>query len=232
MFRLWFMTFFGEWRGRVTVPTLSPSTARISAMACMKAAASCSFRWPILALLATVGGLLGWPDALGGSNWLGHFLAPVFNAPHLPFEQAVVAANLGQLPAPTPVHEGSTQTEFVLMGISILAVFCRLVCRLHVCTFASPSCPAKLAKQYNFIYSLVFNKYWVDEIYTALIVRPLNVFARIVLWWTVDRGLVDGSAYAAAGTAMGLGAILRRLQSGNIRSYAGWLAGGAAASFY
>ncbi len=92
-----------------------------------------------------------------------------------------------------------------------------------------PELPAKLAKQYNFIYSLVFNKYWVDEIYSALIVRPLNVFARIGLWWTVDRGLVDGSAYAAAGTAMGLGALLRRLQSGNIRSYAGWLAGGAAA---
>ena len=92
-----------------------------------------------------------------------------------------------------------------------------------------PELPAKLSKQFSLIYSLVLNKYWIDEIYTAIVVRPINAFARVVLWWTVDRGLVDGSGYAAAGTAMGLGSIMRRLQSGNIRSYAGWLAGGAAA---
>ena len=94
---------------------------------------------------------------------------------------------------------------------------------------SKPELPGKLATQFSAVYSLVLNKYWIDELYNAVVVRPLNVFARIGLWWTVDKGLVDGSAYAAAGGAMGLGAIVRRLQSGNIRSYAGWLAGGAAA---
>jgi NADH-quinone oxidoreductase subunit L len=142
---------------------------------------------------------------------LGHFLDPVVNAA-----------------AATPVHEASSATELVLMVISLIAVAAGWFAA-YVMYVRKPELPGKLAQQFSAVYTLVLNKYWIDELYNAVVVRPLNVFARIGLWWTVDRGLVDGSAYAAAGGAMGLAAIVRRLQSGNIRSYAGWLAGGAAA---
>jgi NADH-quinone oxidoreductase subunit L len=226
MCRLWFLTFFGQWRGDD-----NPQPAEHGGHVSHGIHESSGFMLlplAILALLATVGGLLGWPDALGGNNWLGHFLAPVFTEQHLPFAQAMMAAEAGPAPPPAPIHEGSTQTEFILMGISILAVFSGWFAAF-IMYVRKPELPAKLAKQFSLIYSLVLNKYWIDEIYTAIVVRPTNAFARVVLWWTVDRGLVDGSGYAAAGTAMGLGSIMRRLQSGNIRSYAGWLAGGAAA---
>ncbi len=226
MFRLWFMTFFGQWRGDDN-PQPAENGGHVT-HGIHESRGLMLFPLAVLALLATVGGLLGWPDALGGNNWLGHFLSPVFTEQHLPFAQAMMAADAGPAPIQTPVHEGSTQTEFILMGISILAVFSGWFAAF-ILYVRKPEMPAKLAKQFSLIYSLVFNKYWIDEIYTAIVVRPINAFARVVLWWTVDRGLVDGSAYAAAGTAMGLGSIMRRLQSGNIRSYAGWLAGGAAA---
>jgi NADH-quinone oxidoreductase subunit L len=74
----------------------------------------------------------------------------------------------------------------------------------------------------------VVNKYWVDQIYGAVIVTPLLLFSRYILKALIDRGIIDGAGFAAGATAQGFGAIVQRVQSGNIRSYAGWLAVGAA----
>ena len=55
------------------------------------------------------------------------------------------------------------------------------------------------------------------------------MFSRLILGGLIDGGIVNGSGAAAGATASGLGTLVRRVQSGNIRSYAGWLALGAAA---
>jgi hypothetical protein len=70
-------------------------------------------------------------------------------------------------------------------------------------------------------------KYYVDEIYGALIVKPLLAFSKYVLGG-VDL-LLAGIAWLLAGIASIGGMILQRWQSGNLRSYAAWLAAGAAA---
>jgi NADH-quinone oxidoreductase subunit L len=212
MFRLWYMTFFGERRAgdRPHDADVSMSGVHLS-HGIHDSGGLMLFPLAVLAILSFVGGWIGWPNVLGGSNRFEHFLDPVVSAA-----------------ATASVHQASSALELALMGISILAVAAGWFAA-HVMYFSKPELPGKLATQFSAIYNLVLNKYWIDELYNAVIVRPLNVFARVGLWWTVDRGLVDGSAYAAAGGAMGLGAIVRRLQSGNIRSYAGWLAGGAAA---
>jgi len=98
----------------------------------------------------------------------------------------------------------------------------------HVLYYAKPELPGKIAKQFHGLYELVLHKYWVDEIYGAVIVAPVLFFSRFVLNLLIDRGIIDGSAYAAGMTTQGFGAIVARIQSGNIRSYAGWLALGAA----
>jgi NADH-quinone oxidoreductase subunit L len=76
---------------------------------------------------------------------------------------------------------------------------------------------------------LLVHKYWIDQIYTGLIVAPLLFITRNVLWGVADRGVVDGGVGLAAYGVRGVGAVVQRVQSGNIRSYAGWLALGAAA---
>ena len=68
------------------------------------------------------------------------------------------------------------------------------------------------------------NKYWVDEIYGALIVTPVLLVSRYVLKGLIDTGVIGGALMALGYTAQGFGAIVQRVQSGNIRSYAGWLA--------
>jgi NADH-quinone oxidoreductase subunit L len=211
MFRLWYLTFFGERRTGVHAaePSHADAHGGHAPHGVHESGGLMLFPLAALAVLSVVGGWIGWPAALGGGDWFDHFLSPV------------AATTL-------PVPEIGRGTEFALMAVSILAVSAGWYAAF-VMYVQKPELPGKLARQFGAAYNLVLNKYWIDELYTAAFVRPLNGFARVGLWWTVDKGVIDGSAYASAGGAMGLGAIVRRLQSGNIRSYAGWLAGGAAA---
>jgi NADH-quinone oxidoreductase subunit L len=78
-------------------------------------------------------------------------------------------------------------------------------------------------------YNLLVHKYYVDEIYSALIVKPLLAISTYVLGWVVDRAILGGLAWLLGGVATFSGALLQRWQSGNLRSYAAWLAAGAAA---
>ena len=73
------------------------------------------------------------------------------------------------------------------------------------------------------------HKYWVDEIYVGAVVRPIEWIARFGLGWIGELILVRGSAWMLAGVTGLSGELLRRWQSGNLRSYAAWLAAGAAA---
>jgi NADH-quinone oxidoreductase subunit L len=92
-----------------------------------------------------------------------------------------------------------------------------------------PAQPAQLAEALPGAYKLIANKYYVDEIYGATVVKPLLGFSKYMLGWVVDIGLLGGLAWLLGGIAMFTGAILQRWQSGNLRSYAAWLAAGAAA---
>ena len=69
----------------------------------------------------------------------------------------------------------------------------------------------------------------MDEFYGATVVKPLINFSKYILEWVVDIGILGGAAWLLGGIAQLAGAILQRWQSGNIRSYAAWLAAGAAA---
>lgn len=77
-------------------------------------------------------------------------------------------------------------------------------------------------------YRLLANKYYVDEIYGFAIVKPILALSKYLLEWIVDVAILGGIAWLLAGMAMLSGAILQRWQSGNLRSYAAWLALGAA----
>ena len=78
-------------------------------------------------------------------------------------------------------------------------------------------------------YKLLANKYYVDEFYGAAVVKPLLAFSTYFLGWVVDKAIIGGLAWLLGGIATFCGALLQRWQSGNIRSYAAWLAAGAAA---
>jgi NADH-quinone oxidoreductase subunit L len=92
-----------------------------------------------------------------------------------------------------------------------------------------PGQAAELAEALPVGYKTLAHKYYVDEIYDATVVKPLFGFSKYVLGVVVDVVLLGGLAWLLGGIAMFSGAILQRWQSGNLRSYAAWLAAGAAA---
>jgi NADH-quinone oxidoreductase subunit L len=89
--------------------------------------------------------------------------------------------------------------------------------------------PAQLAASYAGPYNLLLHKYYIDEIYDFFIVKLVLGVSRFFLEWVVDVAILGGAAWLLGGIAQLSGAILQRWQSGNLRSYAAWLALGAAA---
>jgi NADH-quinone oxidoreductase subunit L len=88
---------------------------------------------------------------------------------------------------------------------------------------AKPKWPGKLAESFGALYGLMYDKYRIDELYNAVVVKPLVEGSRVVLWKGVDAGLIDGMVNGIGSQARGIGGVLKLLQSGNIRSYATWV---------
>ena len=99
----------------------------------------------------------------------------------------------------------------------------------YVFYYKKPEMAAALADRHKAAYALLANKYWVDEFYNNFLVLPLLMFTRGILELIFERGVVNGSARAAGMGTRGFAWFARKQISGNIRSYAGWLAIGAAA---
>jgi len=79
---------------------------------------------------------------------------------------------------------------------------------------------ARVARSAAPVYTLLLNKYYVDEIYDALVVRPIKAASTVVLWRGVDAGLIDGAVNGVGAMVRGSSGRLRRLQTGSIRAYA------------
>ena len=88
--------------------------------------------------------------------------------------------------------------------------------------------PAKMVKAAGGLYTFVLDKYKVDEFYGAAIIRPIVLASTNILWKGIDATLIDGAVNESAAGAQDISDGMRQMQSGNIRSYAGWVAFGAA----
>jgi NADH-quinone oxidoreductase subunit L len=234
MFRLWYLTFFGERRGAAGAHTPEPGHAAETGHHPHGVHES---PWVmltplvLLAVLSLVGGWINVPAALGGSSQFGHFLDKTISRQYLSYEQVSVAMNTAPsqiAPAEPAAPELSRGTEWGLTSLSVLAGMLGwfLAYTMYV---RKPELPEKLASQYKAAYSLVLNKYWIDELYGALIVMPLTLASRYLLGGVVESAGVNGGTKLTGMVAQGMGSLVARIQSGNIRSYAGWLAAGAAA---
>jgi NADH-quinone oxidoreductase subunit L len=123
------------------------------------------------------------------------------------------------------VEAGGGSLELTLAGVAVLAALIGL--GLAHMLYRKNEGQEPLAAVPG--YAVLDRKYWVDEIYGAIMVKPLLAISRFVLEWVVEYAILGGLAWLLAGTSMLGGAILQKWQSGNLRSYAAWLAAGAAA---
>jgi NADH-quinone oxidoreductase subunit L len=209
MFRLWFLTFFGEYRGaaadkhgHIKADAHGHGEPHESPMVMVLPLA-------ILAVLSVVG---GW---VGIHGRFENFLAPVFNAGREILGRSSAAEGaLGRL-------------ELVLTLVSVAAGFLGLYFAwlLYV---RRPELPDKIAAGLGGVYEAVVNKYYVDELYAAVFVKPLVEGSTRILWRGIDQGVIDAAVNESADGTRHVSDNLRHMQSGNLRSYAGWVASGAA----
>jgi NADH-quinone oxidoreductase subunit L len=93
----------------------------------------------------------------------------------------------------------------------------------YVMYVAKPGMADSFANSLGGLYTAVYNKWYVDDIYDATVVNPTVELSRTVLWQGADAGLIDGTVNGAGAAARRVGSVLRLMQSGNIRSYATWV---------
>ena len=232
MFRLMYMTFSGEYRGDAETAHAHDDHAHGHGHGhggVHESPAVMIVPLVILAFLSFFGGFVGVPGSLGGHNQFDRFLGPVFrsstpvvNAAH---EQPGEAAPPEQTTEGTEPEAGhATEITFtaISVGAGLLGLF--LAWLLYK---RSPDLPDRIADSLHSLYSAVAHKYWIDELYAAIFVKPLIVISSVVFWRGIDRGVIDATLDGSAETAKEVSDNLRHMQSGNLRSYAGWIAIGA-----
>ncbi len=164
----------------------------------------------VLAALSVGGGWMAAPAMWGGSDYFQRFLAPVFGTAK-------------------PLEAGATEAHTLELQLTALAVGVAAVGFLVAWWFyiRRPQTPERLAESFHAPYKLLLDRYYVDELYDLVIVRPFVWVSSRLLWQVVDEGGVDGSVNGLAHVARRFGDRVRLLQSGNTRSYAAWVVVGA-----
>jgi len=200
-----------------------------------------SMTYVLIALAAAAvlaGFIFGWPAAWGGSGpMIEHWLSP-----SLPAQERVPFA-----------HEShSTELLFQLIGGVLVAGMGWLLAYALYHDNRS-TVPARLRAMFPRAWALVFNKYYVDELYDATVVRGSLVLSRVLYWidqnvidgfvnfmgWlgravayvdaAIDKYIVDGAVNGLASLTWNSGSALRRVQTGHIQSYLYGALGGAIA---
>jgi len=165
----------------------------------------------VLGILSIAGGWLNLPEfahGLGATERLHHWLEPITAM------GAHVSEGLGTLAV---LPEGRTETALIALAIAIAAL--GLFLGMTV-TLKSRPVRAHDALPEQGFWKLLYNKYYVDELYDRYIVQPLIGFSRVVLWKSIDQGVIDeGGVNGAAGLSRALGWIGSRMQSGQIGVY-------------
>ncbi len=189
MFRLYFLTFRSTFRGtHAQEHHLHESPSRMT------------IPLIILAVLSLVGGFIGLPKVFGGHHYLEAFLKPVFEDSSFRL-----------------VHHLSGSTELILMGVAVAVMGCgwAYARKMYI---TNKEVPAADGEEESAIHKLVYNKYWVDEIYESLITKPLN-FIGGALHKVIDNELIDGIVNGCGYVVNGVSGVIRRAQTGNIGFY-------------
>ena len=125
-----------------------------------------------------------------------------------------------------PLVEGN-EPAWVGLVITIAALFGIALAFLFY--VVAPKLPDALVSAVRPAYTLVYNKYFVDELYDSTIVEPVVDGSRTLLWRGADATVIDGTVNGVGRIAQAIGGVLKLSQSGFIRSYAAWVVAGSIA---
>ncbi|MCD0487521.1 NADH-quinone oxidoreductase subunit L [Pedobacter sp. MC2016-14] len=185
MFRMLFLTFYGTYRGTHHAEEKiheSPKTLTIPLI--------------VLAVLSTIGGLMGVPEVLGGNHWLSHWLSPVIHH---------------------HAEAGDHATEYMLMAVSVIGVLISITFA-YVKYGKNGHVPVADEGKRPALASWSYHKFYIDELYDFIIRKPLDAFSTF-FYKIVDRKIIDGIVNGFGWSATEASKGLRLVQSGNVGFY-------------
>jgi NADH-quinone oxidoreductase subunit L len=266
MFRLVFLTFFGERRHAPATAEAHGHAAHGHGDHLHDAPPAMAVALIVLAIGSVLAGYIGIPHALGGHNTLGEWLRPSFaptaralaecNVPVslpgapagmtlaecLPGDAVPAVASTAQTAAERALPatlggaaelgaaqagaehaaegvEDKTTLELILMGVSSVIALLGIGLAAFL-WLKDPAVPARLAAQFPGLHRLLLNKYYVDELYDAAVVQPIQSASTHGLWKVVDAKVIDGAVNISGYVVAAASAVLRLFQTGSVRSYA------------
>ena len=152
----------------------------------------------ILGVGAIAAGWIGISPLLGGNNWVAHFLEEAVGHPH--------------------VH-GSHSEEWMVMGISVAVAVAGILTSM-IFYLWRPELPKILGSKFKAVYTVLWNKYYVDEFYDFIIVRPTKWIATSILVDVTDGKIIEGIVNGVPRWIAVFGESLRKIQTGNLQHYA------------
>jgi NADH-quinone oxidoreductase subunit L len=173
----------------------------------------------VLAIGSVAAGYIGIPHALGGHNSLGEWLAPSFAVAGEAVVEGERAAEAAAESA-TVGEEGSLELTLMLVSSTIALLGIGIA---YFIWNKRRDIADRAARTFGGLYTLLLNKYYVDELYDATVVQPIKVISTDGLWRGFDVKVIDGAVNGTAAIVDGGAAVLRRLQTGSVRTYAGSL---------
>lgn len=204
MFRLVFLTFYGEPRMDEHVKHHLHESPKMMTVPLV-----------ILAVLSIIGGWVGIPHVLGGGNHFEKFLKPVMGSMQHGGESGHALASAG--------HDSSTEMVLMIGSVVLILVAIYAAYYLYMKNIGKAG---RIRQALSGVHKIMFNKYYVDEIYGAVIIRPL-INGSLFLWKIIDVMIIDGLANGMATLIGYVSSDVRVIQTGNLRTYATVFLGGA-----
>jgi NADH-quinone oxidoreductase subunit L len=159
----------------------------------------------LLAVGAVAAGWIGIPPILGGGAHFAEFLKPVVGHPEF---------------------HGTHAEEWAVMGLSVLIGFAGLGLAAFL-YLRQTNLPETISKQFKWIYTVLLNKYYVDELYNFILIRPTLWIAKKILVGITDGKIIEGIVNGIPKTIGVFAGQLRKAQSGLAHHYAIIMAAGA-----
>ncbi len=159
----------------------------------------------LLCFGAVAAGWVGIPHVLGGGAHFTEFMTPVLGHPE--------------------VH-GTHAEEWLVMAISIVAGFSGIGLAAYFYLLRT-DIPVKLAQQFSGAHKFLFNKYYIDELYSFILVRPTTWIARNILIGITDMRIIEAVVNGVPATIGLFSKLLRKMQTGLLQHYAAIMAAGA-----
>jgi NADH-quinone oxidoreductase subunit L len=189
MFRVFLLTFFGDFRGTSEQEHHLHESPSIMTVPLM-----------VLAVLSVFGGFIGMPEIFSEHHWLKEYLSN-----RLSFPAGFIATQ--------PSHQ--FEYSVVVVSVFVLLAVWLYTKRLYVDKRQIPSINER---EFNSATRLLYNKYYVDEIYQAIVVKPLMMFSSLA-YRLLDNKVIDGLINSFGSITVHLSNLFRKMQTGNTGYY-------------